>query len=256
MFSCVSRSAVIVICPVVAFIAAACASFDEPPSSAADGGATPDGAAGTGSFCASKSNYDVCSDFDDDRAPPTAGWDNVSGPNGAPPKIDSSDARSAPSSLRFDFTGEAASGLGLTKVLGSGTVYHIETAVRFGGKVQKDFVDVARIVIGSAGGELDIDLDMLPTGLHYEICPPDPTKCVNGNEDFDLLEWKTIAFDFDVTAPKATLTIGGVVILNDTTASAAAPTTVEKMTVTIGPRNVAAGNTVVVRYDDILVSHH
>ena len=234
----------------ILFIFAACTSFDE-PSSSSDGGAatTPDGGGGTGSFCASKSNYDVCSDFDSSSL--ITGWDEVNGPNGAAPKVDSSDAYSAPSSLRFDFTGESASDLGLTKVLGPGKVYHIETAVRFDGKVQKDYVDVAKIVIGGPSGELDIEFDMLPTGLHYGVCPLDTSKCVYGNPDFDLREWKTIAFDFDLEKSKVTLTIGGIVISEETPPPAA----IEKMTVTIGPRQVASGNTVVVRYDDILISH-
>jgi hypothetical protein len=233
---------------------AACTSFNEPaPSSAGDAGTgtvSEGGAPVGGSFCASRSGYDVCSDFDDGRSP-SAGWDRLNGPTDTPATIDSSDAHSAPSSLRFDLDGKSEKDLGLTMVLGPGTVYHVEFAVRFDRKVQSEYVDVARVTVETKSGPVEFEIEMRSTGLHYTVCPADTTKCLEGNPEYDLLEWKTFVIDIDL-ATSGKLLIGGVVI-----EEAPIPgTLVDKLTVTVGPSGVAQGNTVVVRYDDVLITHH
>lgn len=240
--------------------ASACSSFGESAVSSAGAGAgadagadapSPDGAVAGSTFCAARSGFDVCSDFDVPLSNPANGWDAFNGPNGEGPKADSSDAHSAPSSLRFDFTGTGHSNLGLAKTVGSGTVFHVEAAVRFDAKVQSSFVDIARLEIETPSGSFVTAIDMQPAGMHFGFCPEDRSNCVYGDPPYDLQTWKTIAFDIDTTQSKVKLTIGGTVE-EDRPFPAAR---IDEMTVYVGPRESADGNTLVVRYDDILVSH-
>lgn len=234
-----------------------CTSFDAPASSgssSSDAGANEAAAgdaAAAGGFCASRRDYDVCSDFDASNTNPIEGWDAFNGSTGAEPKIDSSDARSDPSSLRFDLAGTGYSDLGLVKTIGAGTVYHVEAAVRFDRKVQTDYVDIARLEITTPSGNFVTQIDMQPEGMHFGFCPEDTASCVYGNPPHDLQAWRTLAFDLDASQGTAKLTIGDVVEERLNFPAKA----IEKVTVTIGPRQVAQGNTLVVRYDDVLIWH-
>jgi hypothetical protein len=252
---------------VVAIFAAACASFGAASTSPADGdaGADADAGAGTGagdvgsdddaraadSFCASKSAFDVCSDFDDPSRAAGAGWDSLNGANGMLPAIDEADAKSPPSSLRFDVAAAGHQNVGLAKTIGAGTVFHIEAAVRFDRKVQADYVDIARIVLTTPNGAVAVQVSMQPTGMHFAACPPDVAECVYGNPPYDLQEWKTLSFDFDVSARRAKFAADGVTFLDGEFGVEG----ITGVTVIIGPREAMPGNTLIVRYDNVLVSH-
>jgi hypothetical protein len=217
------------------------------PEGGASGADAAD-AAGAG-FCASRRDYDVCADFDDLARPPADGWDGFNGPGGAPATRDAADHRSPPASLRFDVAG-AHSHVGLQKTVGPGTSYHVELAVRFGGKVQRGYVDIAQLSFATPRGTFVIGLDMQPRGMHLSLCPEDTSRCVYEEPSYDLQSWQVVAVDVDGASGRARVSVNAIAV-----GEAPFPASVASMAAFIGPREALDGNTLSIRYDDVLVSH-